>query len=244
MLKQISGLFPQCHCSATQTSRFRVIQKSHQPNKWQLIVDLSYHILLGTVLLIPKVLCGLSYITVDDSCRCLIWATYAYSCVQNRHKMFLIPVHSADRHLLVMKWRNELYVDGCLPFGLHSAPKLFNILGRLGIMDCSTGRSIMHLLLSWFILIISPRHSLTCKQRLDIFMQLCDNLGILLAVERLRDYPLPSPFLVSPWTQPKWRLNSQKIISLEYRPKLNTGLQKEGYKEENSITSRLASACH
>ena len=37
-----------------------------------------------------------------------------------------IPVHPHDRHLLGMRWENELFTDAVLPFGLHSAPKLFN----------------------------------------------------------------------------------------------------------------------
>ena len=36
-----------------------------------------------------------------------------------------IPV---DRHFPSMDWHNSVYPDTCLPFGLHSAPKLFNIL--------------------------------------------------------------------------------------------------------------------
>lgn len=34
-----------------------------------------------------------------------------------------IPVHPADRYLL---WKQAIYVDKVLPFGLRSAPKLFN----------------------------------------------------------------------------------------------------------------------
>ena len=30
-----------------------------------------------------------------------------------------------------MEWCNNIYINGCLPFGLHSAPKLFNILADL-----------------------------------------------------------------------------------------------------------------
>ena len=40
----------------------------------------------------------------------------------------LLPAHPADRHLLGMKWRGNVYIDHCIPFGLRSAPKLFNIL--------------------------------------------------------------------------------------------------------------------
>ena len=42
-----------------------------------------------------------------------------------------IPVHPADRHLLGMRWHKQVYIDSCLPFGLRSAPKLFNILADL-----------------------------------------------------------------------------------------------------------------
>jgi len=43
----------------------------------------------------------------------------------------LILVHPADRHLLTMEWKGSIYIDTCLPFGLCSAPKLFNILADL-----------------------------------------------------------------------------------------------------------------
>ena len=39
-----------------------------------------------------------------------------------------IPVHPHDRHLLGMIWDNQLYVDTVLPFGLRSAPKIFNAI--------------------------------------------------------------------------------------------------------------------
>ena len=38
----------------------------------------------------------------------------------------LIPVHPDDRLLLEVKWREQLYVDAALPFGLRSAPIIFN----------------------------------------------------------------------------------------------------------------------
>lgn len=43
----------------------------------------------------------------------------------------LIPVHPADHHLLAMQWKGGVFIDTCLPFGLRSAPKLFNILADL-----------------------------------------------------------------------------------------------------------------
>jgi len=37
----------------------------------------------------------------------------------------IVPVHPADRRMLGMVWRDKVYVDTVLPFGLRSAPKIF-----------------------------------------------------------------------------------------------------------------------
>ena len=38
----------------------------------------------------------------------------------------LVPVAPQQRHYLGMSWKNQIHVDGMLPFGLRSAPKIFN----------------------------------------------------------------------------------------------------------------------
>ena len=43
----------------------------------------------------------------------------------------LLPVHPEDHYLLTMSWKGEVYIDHCIPFGLQSAPKLFNTLADL-----------------------------------------------------------------------------------------------------------------
>ena len=47
----------------------------------------------------------------------------------------LFPVHPEDRLLMGMSWRGNLYADASLPFGLRSAPKIFNdaIIGQQAI---------------------------------------------------------------------------------------------------------------
>lgn len=37
-----------------------------------------------------------------------------------------VPIHPEDRFLLGMRWRDQFYVDLVLPFGLRSAPFLFD----------------------------------------------------------------------------------------------------------------------
>ena len=144
-LQRISGPFPQSLCTAAQISRFGVIPKRHQPNKWRLIVDLSYPPGHSVNDNIPKALCSLSYITVDDAIHAIVQSgpNTIMAKVDIKSAFRLIPVHPADRHLLAMKWRDKLYIDGCLPFGLRSAPKLFNILADL--LSSAARGSSMHL---------------------------------------------------------------------------------------------------
>ena len=40
----------------------------------------------------------------------------------------MVPVHPQDRVLLGVQWEGQVYVDAVLPFGLQSAPKIFNAL--------------------------------------------------------------------------------------------------------------------
>ena len=72
----------------------------------------------------------MSYTSVDDAVRCIIGlgggALMAKFDIANAYR--IMPVHPEDRLLLGMKWRGELLVDGALPFGLRSAPKLFTAL--------------------------------------------------------------------------------------------------------------------
>ena len=49
--------------------------------------------------------------------------------VQNAYR--IMPVHTEDRHLLDIKWRDAFYVDMVLPFGVMSAPYIFRCITDL-----------------------------------------------------------------------------------------------------------------
>ena len=97
----------------------------------------------------------------------------------------LLPVHPADRHLLGMKWKKNIYIDTCLPFGLRSAPKLFNILADL--LSWSAQQSGVSFLVHYLddFLTIGPPNSATCGNNLNILEHLCEDLGIPLALEKV-----------------------------------------------------------
>ena len=39
-----------------------------------------------------------------------------------------VPIHPSDQRLLAVSWKDTLYLDRALPFGLRSAPKIFSAL--------------------------------------------------------------------------------------------------------------------
>ena len=118
---------------ALHVSSFGVIPKRGQPGKWRLIVDLS-SLKGGSVNDgIDRNRYSLQYIKVDDVIRMVSHhgpgALMAKFDVETAYRN--IAVHPADRSFLGMKWRGHYYVDLTLPFGLRSAPYIFNSVASL-----------------------------------------------------------------------------------------------------------------
>ena len=93
-------------------SRFGVIPKNHKETiktKWRLIVDLSFPAGQSVNDGIPKELCSLKYITIDDA------ISYNVRLGQGTHlakidiksAFRLLPVHVADQHLLGVQWKGQ-----------------------------------------------------------------------------------------------------------------------------------------
>ena len=98
-------------------TRFGAIPKNHQPNKWRLIVDLSYPTGHSVNDGISPPLCSLYYVTIDDAVHQIF--TLGKGCllakIDIQSAFRLLPVHPADRHLLLMKWNDKVHVDTCFP---------------------------------------------------------------------------------------------------------------------------------
>ena len=156
----------------TYISRFGVIPKSHQPDKWRLIVDLSHPTGKSVNDGIPKSLCSMSYITTDHAISTILALGRGtlLAKIDVKSAFRLIPVNPSDRHLLAMKWRDNIYVDTCLPFGLRSAPKLFNIMADLlaWILEQQGVSTLMHYLDDF--LTMGHPHTPECQHNLDILI--------------------------------------------------------------------------
>ena len=115
---------------ATHVSPIGLVPKSHQTNKWRLIVDLSCPYGSSVNDGIDRNMCSLHYSSVNDAVRYVQQLGRDSELVKLDIKdaYRIVPVHPADYHLLGIRWEGNTYVDRALPFGLRSAPKIFTAL--------------------------------------------------------------------------------------------------------------------
>ena len=190
------GPFPPRAVPHVHISRFGVIPKS-QSGKWRLIVDLSHPKGHSVNDGISKPLCSLKYVTIDEAIKGIIRHGQGtlLAKIDIKSAFRLLPVHPGDRHMLGMQWKEGVYIDTCLPFGLRSAPKLFNILADfLAWIAGQHGLSFLIHYLDDF-LTMGPPSSPTCQRNLDTLVQICNYLGVPLALEKVEGPSTALPFL-------------------------------------------------
>jgi len=167
-------------------NRFGCIPKKHQPGKWRLITDLSYPEEQSVNDAISPALCSVKYITVDQVARHAVLlgkgSLIAKIDIQSAYR--LIPVAPEERHYLGMFWRNQMYVDGMLPFGLRSAPKIFTAFADALEWCISTaGVEFIYHYLDDFVVLGRPDTE-QCAQSLHTLKSVCNDLGVPLASEK------------------------------------------------------------
>ena len=214
--KRIAGPFPSGTIPATHISRFGVIPKAHQSNKWRLIVDLSHPQGKSVNNGISKELCSMTYITIDDAAQRIMGLGRGtlMAKIDIKSAFHLIPVHPADRHLLAMAWRDVVYIDTCLPFSLRSAPKIFNILADLleWILKHLGVTFVLHYL-DDFLTMGSPDTS-ECHHNLQLLIEVCQMLGIPLAIAKVEGPTTVLEFLgiLLDTTRMEARLPENKLV--------------------------------
>ena len=168
------------------TNRFGVIPKKHQPGKWRLITDLSFPEGASVNDAIDSSLCSLVYTSVEHVAEVALklgpGSLLAKIDIKSAYR--LIPVHPLDRHMLGMQWEGLAYVDGMLPFGLRSAPKIFNAVAD-ALEWCIAKQGVTHIFhyLDDF-LVMGPPQSDACKANLHTLQTVCARLGVPLAPEK------------------------------------------------------------
>ena len=170
-----------------QVSRFGVISKSHQPGKWRLIVDLSHRPGNSVNDGIDPVLCSLTYTSVEAAAKMVLelenGALLAKVDLQSAYRM--VPVHPEDRPLLGMEWNGQYFMDTALPFGLRSAPKIFNALadGLMWMFKRFGVEFVMHYLDDY--LFGGQAGTNQCEKALTIGIGVCDEVGAPVAQQKV-----------------------------------------------------------
>ena len=163
------------HCSP-----FGVIPKKGKAGRWRLIVDLSAPDGGSVNDGISAELASLSYMSVDDVMREVLrrgrGTLMAKADIKQAYRN--LPVHPVDRELLGIQWRDRLFVDCCLPFGLRSAPLLFTVTGDLlqWVMK-KRGVSWIRHYIDDFITVGNPGES-ECQRHIGIVKEVCEEAGM------------------------------------------------------------------
>ena len=168
-----------------QVSPFGVIPKS-EPGKWQLILDLSAPEGCSVNDGICSEWCSLSYMSVDDVAAEIVslgrGAQMAKFDLKSAYRN--VPVHPDDRWLLGMLWDDQLFIDAALPFGLRSAPMIFNAVAEAlaFIIRLKGVRGLGHYLDDFVI--VGPPEPVVCCSALERSLETCSEVGFPVAVDK------------------------------------------------------------
>ena len=130
---------------------------------------------------------SLRYSTIDEATKLI--AAAGKGCflakIDLKSAFRLIPIAKTDWELLGIHWQNKYYFDKRLPFGLRSAPFLFNQLADALHWILATRYNIKYLLhyLDDF-LIVAPSNA-ACQHDKDSMISLMGRLGIPLSWEKI-----------------------------------------------------------
>ena len=168
-------------------SRFGVIPKWGQPNKWRLIVDLSSPEGSSVNDAISADDCSLSLLCLGRSDRGVrpgSWPRLSPGQEWCQTSVLQVPVHPQDRILLGMSWKGHYYVDASLPFGLRSAPLIFSALADAleWVVRQAGVKYIFHYIDNFII--VGPPGDSQCEEGLLALQQTAHNLGVVLAEDK------------------------------------------------------------
>ncbi len=169
-----------------------LIPKRHQDNKWRLIVDMSSPSGFSLNDGVASELSSLAYIHIQDVIRQILTLGPGtlLAKIDIRSAYRICPVHPQDRPLLGMSFLDKVHVDAALPFGLRSAPKIFNALADalLWILTQHGVSALLHYLDDYIT--FGEAGSPRCAQNCQIIFGICELLGVPLASEKCQG-PLP-----------------------------------------------------
>ncbi len=182
---RIRGPYTELPLPLLQCAGLGVVPKKN--GKWRVIMHLSAPTGSSINDYISREQFSLQYASVDDATRLVLChgpgALMAKVDLKSAFRM--VPVCKQDWELLGMQWKGAYYVDACLPFGLRSAPFLFNQFAHAlhWILAHNYTIDTVQYLDDYFL--AGPAESPVCQQAVNTMLQLCHRLGIPVALDKL-----------------------------------------------------------
>ena len=96
-----------------------------------------------------------------------------------------IPIHPADWWLFSFEWQGKLFEERFLPFGLRTAPRIFNLFaeGLHWILESSSIAAITHYL-DDFLAIFAAADKEAAREYEQSFATICQVLGLQIKLEK------------------------------------------------------------
>ena len=179
--QRIAGPFDTPPLPNLQCSGVGVVPK--KTGGWRMIMHLSAPLDNSINDGISKEEFTLRYSTVDDAVRIIreLGPNTLLAKMDIKSAFRTIPVRPEDRELLGIYWQQKYYVDCCLPFGLRSAPYIFNTYAE-ALEWILRNHGIQHIIhyLDDFLIAGEPGSS-DCGQALTHMLRICRQLGFPIA---------------------------------------------------------------
>ena len=242
--QRIAGPFDNPPLPRLQCSGVGVVPKN--TGGWRMIMHLSAPLSSSINDGISKEEFTLRYSTVDDAARIIrkLGSNTLLAKIDIKSAFRTIPVRVQDRELLGIYWQNKYYIDCCLPFGLRSAPYIFNqyaealewILKNHGI------QYVIHYLDDF--LIAGKPGSPDCQQALTLMLHTCQQLGFPIAERKIEGPATTLVFLgiLLDTGQLEMRLPEAKLKSLQALLQQWRGAKKTTKRELLSLIGSLSFA--
>ena len=173
--------------SGLQISPIGAIPKKNRPGKWRLITDLSSPLGASVNEGISKEHSSITYTSIDHLSSLVVadgrGTLLVKADIKEAYRM--VPVHPNDQPLLGILWKDTVYIDKMLPFGLRSAPMIFSaIADALQWILIQQGIPTLLHYLDDFILIANS--SSMAERQKQTLISTCEILGVPLEPSKLK----------------------------------------------------------